>query len=144
MCATYVEMLQIMTFGSAIKISMPIQPVVVGGLILLIISVLLDVNPAALWSEAEPITPECQGPTNPSGVISRQQLSQLLTVPIAAPKQDLETFLDAPYCQLAMPGAESLLTLGYAYPLAFDPQTWLVVLYEGDRYVRYDFLFQDR
>ncbi|NJP12002.1 MAG: hypothetical protein HC866_23115 [Leptolyngbyaceae cyanobacterium RU_5_1] len=29
-----------------------------------------------------------------------------------------------------------------AYPLAFDPQTWFIVLYEGDEYAGYSFSFR--
>jgi len=134
-----------MTSGSAIKTSMQfIQSVSVVGVILLLIGVLLDVDPTALWSGTASTEPECQGPTNPSGVVSRQQLSQLLTVPEAASKQDLQTLLQSPYCQVAMPGAEQPSSLSDAYPLEFDPQTWLIVTYEGDRYARYDFSFRDQ
>jgi hypothetical protein len=30
-------------------------------------------------------------------------------------------------------------SLREAYPLEFDPQTWLVLLYEGDQYTGYRF-----
>jgi hypothetical protein len=134
-----------MTFGSAIKTSVQfIQSAAVWGLILLIIGVLLDVDPTVLWSGAPPPELECQGPTNPSGIVSRQQLAQLLTLPTATSKQELQALLNLPYCQLAMPAAEPLSNLSYAYPLEFDPQTWLIITYEGDRYSKYDFSFRDQ
>lgn len=88
-------------------------------------------------------TETCQGAVSEDVVISRQQLAEFLTISERDPRTRVEEVLKAPYCQL--PGlsvragatAERLV-----YPLAFDPKTWLIVLYEEDEYAGYRFLIQ--
>ena len=73
-------------------------------------------------------------------ILSRQQLTQLLTVPERENRQAIEAIANDPYCSLAAievrAGVEAERA---AYPLAFDPNTWLVVLYENEEYVGYGF-----
>ena len=85
----------------------------------------------------------CQDIISSQAVLSRQQLTQLLTVPERENRQAIETIAEEPYCALAAievrAGVEAERT---AYPLAFDPNTWLVVLYEDEEYVGYGFKLQ--
>jgi hypothetical protein len=88
-------------------------------------------------------TETCQGAVSEGVIISREQLAEFLTISERDPRTRVEEVLKAPYCQL--PGlsvragatAERLV-----YPLAFDPKTWLIVLYEEDEYAGYRFLIQ--
>jgi hypothetical protein len=88
-------------------------------------------------------TEACQGAVSDGVVISRQQLAEFLTISERDPRTRVEEVLKAPYCQLpnlevrAGATAERLV-----YPLAFDPKTWLIVLYEEDEYAGYRFLIQ--
>lgn len=82
----------------------------------------------------------CQNIISNQAVLSRQQLTQLLTVPERENRQVIEAIVEEPYCTLAAievrAGVEAERA---AYPLAFDPNTWLVVLYEDEEYVGYGF-----
>lgn len=82
----------------------------------------------------------CQTILSSQAVLSRQQLTQLLTVPERENRQAIEAIANDPYCSLAAievrAGVEAERA---AYPLAFDPNTWLVVLYENEEYVGYGF-----
>lgn len=85
----------------------------------------------------------CQTIVSSQAVLSRQQLTQLLTVPERENRQAIEDIAQDPYCTLAAievrAGVKAERT---AYPLAFDPNTWLVVLYEAEEYVGYGFKLQ--
>jgi hypothetical protein len=51
--------------------------------------------------------------------------------------------MNAPYCRLSeLEVRAGVRAQREAYPLAFDPQTWFVVLYEGDQYTGYSFSFR--
>ncbi len=79
----------------------------------------------------------------PQAVLSRQQLQQLLNTPTQTPQTTLQAWLPAPYCRLAAAAdAEGVTVDRQAYPLEFDPNTWLVVQYQGDRYRGYDFILR--
>lgn len=84
----------------------------------------------------------CQSLVNPSATLSRVQLAQLLTVPERAQQSQIREQLAQPYCQL--PDLEvraGVMAQREVYPLAFDPQTWLVLLFEGEEYAGYAFQF---
>lgn len=85
----------------------------------------------------------CIRQEQPKALISRDQIEKLVGTELQAPKAAVHEFLSTPYCVLS-PGKteKGLIAEREAYPLAFDPQTWLVVLYDGDRYVGYDFRFR--
>ncbi|MEM6256228.1 MAG: hypothetical protein AAF821_25220 [Cyanobacteria bacterium P01_D01_bin.156] len=85
----------------------------------------------------------CQNIVSSQTVLSRQQLTQLLTVPERENRQAIETIVEAPYCTLnAIEVRAGVTAERAAYPLAFDPNTWLVVLYENEEYVGYGFKLQ--
>lgn len=82
----------------------------------------------------------CQEVVQPRSVLSRDQLTQLLTVPERSPKDRLRTVVREPYC--LMPSIRiraGVDAVREAYPLEFDPNTWVIVLYEGDEYAGYRF-----
>ncbi|MEM9808631.1 MAG: hypothetical protein AAF959_25515 [Cyanobacteria bacterium P01_D01_bin.56] len=82
----------------------------------------------------------CQTILSSQTVLSRQQLTQLLTVPERENRQTIEAIAQEPYCTLAAIKVRADVEAERAaYPLAFDPNTWLVVLYEDQEYVGYDF-----
>ena len=85
----------------------------------------------------------CQTVKQSSVVLSREQLAQLLTVAERANRKAVRDIVKAPYCTLpAMEVRAGIEAEREAYPLAFDPSTWLVVLYEGEEYAGYGFSFQ--
>ena len=85
----------------------------------------------------------CQEILSSQAVLSRQQLTQLLTVPEREPRQAIEAIVAEPYCSLAAIEVRAgVMAERAVYPLAFDPNTWLVVLYEDEEYVGYGFRWQ--
>ena len=86
----------------------------------------------------------CQEIISSQAVLSRQQLTQLLTVPERDNRQAIEAIAQEPYCSLgAIEVRAGVEAERAAYPLAFDPNTWLVVLYEDEEYVGYGFKLQN-
>ena len=85
----------------------------------------------------------CQDIVSSQAVLSRQQLIQLLTIPERENRQAIEAIAEDPYCSLtALEVRAGVMAERAAYPLAFDPNTWLVVLYEDEEYVGYGFKLQ--
>ncbi|MBT9313495.1 hypothetical protein IXB28_14875 [Leptothoe kymatousa TAU-MAC 1615] len=86
---------------------------------------------------------DCRRIVEPSVVLSRQELADLLTVPERAEQSKVKAIVAEPYCQLAdLELRDGISAQREAYPLAFDPKTWLVLLYEGNEYAGYAFSFQ--
>lgn len=86
----------------------------------------------------------CQEVVQPNAVLSREDLAHLLTIPERSAKSKVRETLAEPYCQLPGLAVRADVTaMREAYPLAFDPQTWLVLLYEGEEYAGYAFHWED-
>jgi len=82
----------------------------------------------------------CGEIVQPDVLVSQEQLNQLSEVPIYSPSDKVKKILKQPYCRLpALSIRTGALTEREAYPMAFDQQTFLVVLYEGKNYVGYGF-----
>lgn len=85
----------------------------------------------------------CQETVKSTAVLSRAQLSKLLTVAERAPKDDIRAVIDEPYCTLPPVNVrEGVVSDREAYPLEFNPQTWFIVLYEDGEYAGFDFSFE--
>ena len=85
----------------------------------------------------------CQTVVQPNAALSRQQLIQVLTVPERSSQAKIREQLAQPYCQLPeLEVRAGVHAQREAYPLAFDPQTWLVLLFEEEEYAGYAFQFQ--
>lgn len=87
---------------------------------------------------------QCQTTVQSSAVLSRKQIAQLLTVPERSSRQQITNIVAEPYCQLpAIELRDGVTAEREAYPLAFSPSTWLVLLYEEDEYAGFSFSFQE-
>ncbi len=85
----------------------------------------------------------CQRVVRADALLSRETLSKLLTVPERTPQGAARQILSQPYCILpALQVRAGVMAQREAYPLDFDSQTWLVVLYEGEEYAGYAFSFR--
>lgn len=85
----------------------------------------------------------CEKMVQPTAVLSREQLVKVLSIPERAERQTIQAIVSSPYCQ--MPDLDiraGVRAEREAYPLAFDPKTWLVLLYEEGEYAGYAFRFQ--
>lgn len=110
-----------------------------GSSILMLVAVMADVRHVV--QPAAPIS-LCSEIVQPASVLPRDKLALLLNVPERDSKDSIRAIISEPYCRL--PPVEvrtDVLAEREAYPLAFDPQTWFVVLYEGNEYTGYDFVF---
>ncbi|MEM1309906.1 MAG: hypothetical protein AAGF98_10550 [Cyanobacteria bacterium P01_H01_bin.153] len=84
----------------------------------------------------------CQEVVQGKSVLSRSELSQLLAVAERAPKADVRAVIAEPYCTLGnVEVREGVMAHREAYPLEFNPETWFIVLYEGEEYAGFDFSF---
>ncbi|MCA1995068.1 MAG: hypothetical protein LDL41_23920 [Coleofasciculus sp. S288] len=82
----------------------------------------------------------CQEIVQPKAAISRDQLAQLLTIPERGDRTKVQNIIKEPYCRMPNLSIRAgAITERVVYPLDFDPQTWLIVLYEGKTYVGYGF-----
>lgn len=80
----------------------------------------------------------CQQVVQSQSKLSREQLAKLLTIPEGDRKQKVREILREPYCKLDdLQIRTGTPAQREAYPLEFDPQTWLVILYEGEQYAGY-------
>lgn len=85
----------------------------------------------------------CQGEIHKDVVLSRENLAAFLTVSERDPKSRVQEILPQSYCQLpTIEVRAGVVSEREIYPLAFDPQTWLIILYEGEEYAGYQFRFQ--
>ncbi|NJO41188.1 MAG: hypothetical protein HC769_05200 [Cyanobacteria bacterium CRU_2_1] len=116
----------------------------VGGLMAVVFGLMLDVNRDAIGRVNGNIE-ACQDEVNPNIVLSREQLAVFLTVSERDSKARVQEILQVPYCNLATLEVRAGVAAERAvYPLAFDPKTWLIVLYENDEYAGYQFRILDR
>ncbi|MBU6228587.1 MAG: hypothetical protein KGQ93_02695 [Cyanobacteria bacterium REEB459] len=92
--------------------------------------------------ESPTLTGECIKIEKTVNGLSRDRLKAMLALPVPAPQATLKSLLTSPYCVLKpSPNEQAEGLERQAYPLEFDPQTWLVVIYQGDLYQGYDFIF---
>lgn len=119
---------------------------------------LLAVLPARVGSQAI-ANSSCQQVIKSGAEVSRGELSRLLSIPQGASREAVRQMIDAPYCLLPVAGSgqpdgeqaskqtnseasvEKAATRE-AYPLAFDPEAWVVVNYNAGEYAGYDFVFK--
>lgn len=117
-----------------------LKQLLAGGAALLAIGLLIDFQRLPSFGSKKNVTEACQTTVQPKAKLSREQLARLLAVPEGQKKQLIQEIVKEPYCKLATvqiragANAERL-----AYPLEFDPQNWLIILYEGEQYAGYRF-----
>ena len=97
----------------------------------------------------------CQEVVQSGAEISRGELTTLSAVEVGAANESVRELIDSPYCLLPVTAntasfnpkqaqAEDAapIVAREAYPLAFDPQAWVVVNYTESGYAGYDFAFK--
>jgi len=120
-----------------------------GGLVLVGLALMMDVR-RVNWGrlvgnslKTSRPSETCQGEIHADVVLSREKLAAFLTVSERDSKSRVQEILLQPYCQLpAIDVRAGVVSKREVYPLAFDPHTWLIVLYEGEEYAGYQFRFQ--
>lgn len=119
------------------------RPLVMGMLGVAFLGVLLDLgNWLPTLSLPSRSQEACQGAVQADVALSREQLAQLLAVPERDSRSRVSEIVGVPYCQLqSLQVRAGVAAERQVYPLAFDPTTRLVILYEGDEYAGYRFSF---
>lgn len=99
----------------------------------------------------------CEQVIKSGAEISRGQLSSLLAVPTRSTREAVRQVVADPYCTLPaisptesteVSVADDLNAVTQktierdAYPLAFDPEAWVVLNYSAGEYQGYDFVFK--
>ena len=85
----------------------------------------------------------CQAIVQSNAQVSREQLARLLAIPERQAKAAVQKVLAEPYCRLPpLQLRANVVAERESYPLAFDPATHLIILYENDEYAGYRFRFQ--
>jgi len=126
--------------------STPVKSLVAGGVIIVAALVLLDVQSMRGWlSRSQPQVNEksCNELVQTEAKLSRAQLAELLTIPERDSKARVREIVAEPYCRLASLNVRGDVEAEReAYPLAFAPETQLVILYENDEYAGFRFNFE--
>ncbi len=112
---------------------------ILGGVLLVGLTVLIEPT-RVISSIVKTQDYDCQEIVQPQSVLSREQLTQLLTIPERSPKEKVRAIIREPYCLLpSLKIRAGVSAVREAYPLEADPDTWIVLLYEGDEYAGYRF-----
>ena len=121
------------------------KPLLFASLTMILASLLMDFNelPGNLLSSTSTRqNTNCNQVVSDTAKLSREQLAKLLTIPERDAKERVRQVVSEPYCQLPTLNVRSgVAAEREAYPLAFDPGTTLVILYENDEYAGYRFSF---
>ena len=116
---------------------------IAAGSVLLAFGLLTDVYGLPSFGSRKNFASSCQEVVKSEATLSEKQLAQLLTVPEGDKKQRVHDIAKEPYCRLqALQIRAGATAQREAYPLEFDRNTWLVILYEGEQYTGYRFAVQ--
>ncbi|MGV0023693.1 hypothetical protein [Phormidesmis priestleyi] len=117
-----------------------LKQLLAGGAALLAIGLFFDLGSLPSFGNKKSVE-ACPETMPPQAKLSKQQLAKLLMVPEGESRSKIREIAKEPYCKWSSLQIRVGATADReAYPLAFDPQTQLVVLYEGDQYAGYRFL----
>ena len=116
------------------------RPLLLIGSLLATIGLLFNLPPSGLSQRITQSSLNCQEPVQEQQALSRQQLALLMSIPERSSRRRVQQILKTPYCRLTTLNIRAgAKTERQVYRLAFDSQTFLVVLYEGQNYVGYGF-----
>lgn len=122
-----------------------VKPLLAGGLIFAVLGLMFDFQGMrSLITPAQTVQAgECEAIIQTDAQLTREQLAQLLAIPERDSKARVREIVSEPYCTLpALNVRSGVAAEREAYPLAFDPKTQLVILYENDEYAGYRFNFE--
>lgn len=124
----------------------PISSFVAGSIVIAAALVLVDFQNMRTWLAKTQNTlneTTCDKIVQTEATLSREQLAALLTIPERDSKTKVRQIVAEPYCTLdGLTVRSGVSAEREAYPLAFDPKTQLVILYENDEYAGYRFNFE--
>lgn len=121
------------------------KPLLAGGLVFAALALFFDFQGIRQWlvSPQAQNSNTCEAIVQTEARLSREQLVKLLAIPERDAKERVRQIIAEPYCRLPTIHVRSGVSAEReAYPLAFDPGTQLVILYENDEYAGYRFNFE--
>ncbi len=122
------------------------KPLVAASLSMILAALVIDfdkIQPIFSSSGSVSQQSSCNTVVSDGAKLSREQLAKLLTIPERDDKSRIRQVVSEPYCQLPTLKVRSGVDAEReAYPLAFDPGTSLVILYENNEYAGYRFSFE--
>ncbi|WP_339383318.1 hypothetical protein [Oculatella sp. LEGE 06141] len=119
------------------------MPLLAGGLMFIFVALLIDMRGTLSSTRVDRQSEICPNNVTSGNLLSEEQLARLLTVPERGSKTNVRSILQAPYCELSsLQIRAGVAAEREAYLLAVEPETWLIVLYEGDEYAGFQFRFQ--
>lgn len=118
----------------------PKRVLAIGSTVLLAGALMMDVNILPSFGIRKGAGGDCKRTVQSNARLTEPQLAKLLTIPEGSTKQRVREALQEPFCEMdSLQVRAGATAQREAYPLEFDNQTWLVVLYEGDQYAGYRF-----
>jgi hypothetical protein len=85
----------------------------------------------------------CIKQVDKQSLVSRDELKAVIDLDPSAAKDQVRNIVDQPHCVLEPRAAENGIQVEReAYPLEFDPQTWLVLQYQDSKLAGFDFSFR--
>ncbi|MBT9317039.1 hypothetical protein [Leptothoe spongobia] len=122
------------------------KPLVAASLAMILAALLIDFDRLKIFlTSANTVSHQanCNAIVSDEAKLSREQLATLLTIPERDTKSRVRQIVSEPYCQLPTIKVRSGVNAEReTYPLAFDPSTTLVILYENNEYAGYRFSFE--
>ncbi|PSN20701.1 hypothetical protein C7271_00760 [filamentous cyanobacterium CCP5] len=128
-----------------------VKPLLAGCLMFAIVGLMFDfhglrqwLSPSSARRSGQVSQPsQCNKVVQSEARLTREQLAELLTVPERDTKERIREIVAEPYCRLpAIDVRSGVSAERESYPLAFDPETQLVLLFENDEYAGYRFSFE--
>jgi len=122
------------------------KPLIAGGMLFAVLGFLIDfqgLRQRFIGTSTAVQADQCEAIVETDARLSREQLARLLTIPERDNKERIRDVVSEPYCRLQpLQVRAGVKAEREAYPLAFDPDTQLVILYENDEYAGYRFRFE--
>ena len=123
------------------RLSRPFNPkqLLAGAAALLALGLFVDLRTFPSWG-TKPGADLCPSSASSQGKLTEQQVAKLLTVAEGDQRTRIRDIAREPACKLpSLQVRAGSIADREVYGLKFDPQTSIVVLYEGDQYAGYKF-----
>ncbi|MEB3211868.1 MAG: hypothetical protein VKL39_10965 [Leptolyngbyaceae bacterium] len=109
-----------------------------GGLMAALLGLMLDVQTKRSNSSGAELFSGCTGDIQSHVALTEEHLANVLAIPERDSKNEVREILAEPYCILPTVQIRSGVDAEReAYPLTFNDQAWLIVLFEGNEYAGY-------
>jgi hypothetical protein len=116
------------------------KSLIAGGSAVVAAGLMMDLYGLPSLNLRQGINRDCQQIVRSEARLTKEQLARLLVIPEGSNQQSVREIVQEPHCKLSSLQVRVGATAQReAYPLEFDSNTRLIVLYEGDQYAGYRF-----